>query len=56
MSKIANGYPFQAGDEIISYIYEYPSNHYPRRLKENRGVRLWLLPDHAAAGVVEHPG
>lgn len=56
MSMIAGGYPFQKGDEIISYIHEYPSNHYPWRLQENRGVRLRLLPDRAAAGVDEHPG
>ena len=43
LSLIAEGFPFQKGDEIISYIHEYPSNHYPWRLQERRGVRLILL-------------
>ncbi|MBN4068119.1 hypothetical protein JYU06_01145, partial [Desulfotalea psychrophila] len=29
MCLIANGYPFQPGDEIISYVHEFPSNYYP---------------------------
>lgn len=45
MAMIANGFPFQPGDEIISYIHEYPSNHYPWRLQDNRGVFLRLLPN-----------
>src|SRR5205823_3241592 len=46
---IANGYPFEPGDEIISYVHEYPANHYPWKLQERRGVSLVLLPDHTAA-------
>ncbi len=42
---IANGYPFQPGDNIISYVHEYPANHYPWKLQEKRGVELVLLPD-----------
>ena len=45
MGMIANGYPFAPGDEIISYIHEYPSNHYPWRLQQERGVTLHCLPD-----------
>lgn len=45
MSMIANGYPFAPGDEIISYVHEYPANHYPWRLQEKRGVKLRLLPN-----------
>ncbi len=44
-SMIANGYPLQPGDEIISYIHEYPSNHYPWKLQEKRGVVLRLVGD-----------
>jgi cysteine desulfurase / selenocysteine lyase len=44
-SLIANGYPFSPGDEIISYMYEYPSNHYPWVLQKQRGVDLVLLRD-----------
>ncbi len=45
MCLIANGYQFQEGDQIISYEHEYPSNHYPWKLQEKRGVELVLLPD-----------
>ncbi|MFO7801472.1 MAG: aminotransferase class V-fold PLP-dependent enzyme [Desulfovermiculus sp.] len=49
MGMIANGFPFKPGDEIISYIHEYPSNHYPWRLQEHRGVNLRLLPNQNMA-------
>jgi len=45
INLIANGYPFQAGDQVISYVHEYPANHYPWKLQEKRGVELVLLPD-----------
>jgi len=53
---IANGYPFEKGDQVISYIHEYPANHYPWKLQERRGVELVLLPnreyqDRAAGGL-----
>ncbi|MEJ5349751.1 MAG: aminotransferase class V-fold PLP-dependent enzyme [Desulfosoma sp.] len=49
MGMIAHGYPFREGDEILSYIHEYPANHYPWRLQERRGVRLVLLPNRPTA-------
>lgn len=45
MCLIANGYRFQEGDQVISYVYEYPANYYPWKLQERRGVELVLLPD-----------
>lgn len=45
MSMIAGGYPFKPGDQIISYLHEYPSNHYPWVLQQERGVELALLSD-----------
>jgi selenocysteine lyase/cysteine desulfurase len=45
LSLVANGLPLQPGDRILSYIHEYPSNHYPWRLQEARGAVLELLPD-----------
>lgn len=42
---IANGYPFEPGDQVIGYIHEFPSNHYPWLLQEKRGVELVLLAD-----------
>ena len=47
---IANGYPFQPGDEVISYTHEYPSNHYPWVLQQRRGVKLILLSDQDPTG------
>jgi len=45
LCMIANGYPFSPGDQIISYIHEYPSNHYPWVLQKKRDVELVLLSD-----------
>lgn len=45
INLIANGYPFQAGDQVISYVHEYPANHYPWKRQERRGVELVMLPD-----------
>ena len=50
LSLIAGGYPFRPGDEVISYIHEYPANHYPWRNLTRRGVRLVELPN------VTYPG
>lgn len=49
ISMIANGYPFNEGDQIISYIHEYPANYYPWKLQEKRGAELILLPDSNGA-------
>lgn len=45
INLIANGYRFEPGDQVISYVHEYPANHYPWKLQEKRGVELALLPD-----------
>lgn len=46
ISMIANGYPFQPGDQIISYVNEYPANHYPWVVQaKRRGVELILIGD-----------
>lgn len=50
LCQIANGYPFEKGDQVISYVHEYPSNHYPWRLQERRGVELILLSDSDPLG------
>jgi cysteine desulfurase/selenocysteine lyase len=47
LCMIGNGYPFTSGDQVISYIHEYPSNHYPWVLQKSRGVELLLLSDAA---------
>jgi selenocysteine lyase/cysteine desulfurase len=46
LCMIANGFPFQPGDQIISYVNEYPANHYPWVIQaKRRGVELILLGD-----------
>ncbi|MGW8157379.1 MAG: aminotransferase class V-fold PLP-dependent enzyme [Desulfoprunum sp.] len=50
LSMVANGYPFAPGDQIISYVHEYPSNHYPWVLQGRRGVELILLADRDPLG------
>ena len=45
ISMIANGYRFEPGDEVISFIHEYPANHYPWRILELKGVQLKLIPN-----------
>ena len=45
ISMIANGYPFEPGDQIISYVNEYPANHYPWVVQQRRGVELILIGD-----------
>ncbi len=49
---VANGYPFAAGDQVISYVHEYPSNHYPWVLQCRRGVELILLADRDPLGTL----
>ncbi len=51
MSMIAGGYPFEPGDRILSYVHEYPANHYPWRLQERRDVALDLLESRDLTGV-----
>jgi len=50
LSLIADGYPFEPGDEVISYVHEYPANHYPWRNLSHRGVQLVLLPNVVTPG------
>lgn len=50
ISMIADGYPFEPGDEVISYVHEYPANHYPWRNLSTRGVRLVELPNVVTPG------
>ena len=46
ISMVANGYPFEPGDQVISYVNEYPANHYPWVVQaRRRGVELLLLSD-----------
>ncbi|MFN3604453.1 MAG: aminotransferase class V-fold PLP-dependent enzyme [Leptonema sp. (in: bacteria)] len=47
LSLIANGYPFEPDDEILSYIHEYPSNHYPWKMQEfKKRAKLKLIKNN----------
>jgi selenocysteine lyase/cysteine desulfurase len=45
LSMIANGYPFEPGDEIITFEHEYPANFYPWLIQERRGVKVRQIPN-----------
>jgi len=53
---VANGYPFEPGDQVISYVHEFPSNHYPCVLQQQRGVELVLLSDVDPCGDLPDDG
>lgn len=55
LSMIANGIRLQPGDAIVSYVHEYPSNHYPWLLQKARGVELRLLRDVDPGGETALP-
>jgi len=45
-SNIANGLPWKAGDNIVSFQSEFPSNYYAwRRIRDAYGVELRLCPE-----------
>lgn len=53
MSMIANGYPWESGDEIVLYVHEYPANYYPWiNLIKTRGVQVKVLGNHVVHGGV----
>jgi cysteine desulfurase / selenocysteine lyase len=43
LSVIASGLDWQAGDEVICYLDEYPANVYPWLALQRRGVRVVFL-------------
>lgn len=53
LSVIANGFPWQAGDNVISFEDEFPSNAYPWMNLASRGVELRLLPMPELLGYTE---
>ena len=50
LSLVANGLPWQAGDEIVCYHDDYPANVYPWMDLQRRGVALkFVKTDHPGA-------
>lgn len=46
ISALANGISWRAGDNIVSFEKEFPSNFYPwRRIRDTHGVELRLCPE-----------
>jgi len=46
INMVAEGYPWQAGDEVVLCSVEYPANVYPWWAQKRHGVRLvWVDPD-----------
>src|SRR5579862_2224562 len=41
---VAEGYPWQAGDNVVTVVDEYPANVYPWMNLANRGVELRRVP------------
>jgi len=45
-ATLANGLPWSADDNIVSYQREFPANYYPwRRIRDDFGVELRLCPE-----------
>lgn len=57
LSLVANGFPWQAGDEVLCYHDDYPANVYPWMDLQRRGVTLRFIepetPGHITPEVVE---
>lgn len=51
LSLVANGLPWQAGDEIVCYHDDYPANVYPWMDLQRRGVVLKFLQTDAPGAV-----
>lgn len=46
IATIANGLPWKAGDNIVSFENEFPANFYPwRRVRDEYGVELRMCPE-----------
>ncbi len=43
LSLVANGLPWKPGDEIVTYLDDYPANVYPWKNLENKGVKVVYL-------------
>ena len=44
LQRVAMGFPWQAGDEVLSALGEFPSNAWPWRAQERRGVTVREVP------------
>lgn len=50
LNLVANGLDWQAGDEVVCYLDDYPANVYPWQNLQEQGVKVvYLKPDQAGA-------
>ena len=50
LSLVANGISWNEGDEIITYLDDYPANVYPWKFLERKGVKVvYLQPSETGA-------
>lgn len=43
IAMVAGGIPWRAGDKVVAFLEEFPSNYYPWKRLESRGVEVrWL--------------
>ena len=48
LNLVANGLTWQAGDEVVCYLDDYPANVYPWQNLQNQGVKIiYVKPDQA---------
>lgn len=53
LSLIANGFPFESGDNMIVYRDDYPSNVYPWLALREKGVEVRFVDSSGGLGVIE---
>jgi len=46
LSLVANGLSWEPGDEIVTYLDDYPANVYPWKQLEKKGVKVVYLQPH----------
>ena len=46
LSFVANGLPWNHGDNVVTTAVEFPANIYPWMNLESRGVQLKMVPEH----------
>ncbi len=51
LSLVANGLDWKPGDEIVTYLDDYPANVYPWKQLERLGVRIVYLQPHETGAI-----
>ena len=51
LNLVANGFPWQPGDEVVCYLDDYPANVYPWQNLAARGVKVRYLKPEVLGGI-----